>query len=40
MCRTIRENVSCRARYRLFQDEQLLWAGESCQASFEYEYPC
>lgn len=40
MCRTIRENVSCRARYRLFQDGQLLWAGESCQASFEYEYPC
>ena len=39
MSRTIRENVSCRARYRLFRDREVLWAGESSQASFEYEYP-
>lgn len=39
MSRTIRENVSCRARYRLYDSHHLLWAGESCQASFEYEYP-
>lgn len=39
MSRTIRENVSCHARYRLFQDGEVLWAGESRQASFEYEYP-
>lgn len=39
MSRTIRENVSCHARYCLFQRGEILWAGESRQASFEYEYP-
>lgn len=39
MSRTIRENVSCHARYCLFRNGEVLWAGESRQASFEYEYP-
>lgn len=39
MSQTIRENVSCHARYCLFQRGEILWAGESRQASFEYEYP-
>lgn len=39
MSRTIRENLSCHARYRLYDGDRLIWAGESHQASFEYEYP-
>lgn len=39
MSRTIRENLSCHARYRLYDGDRLLWAGESRQASFEYEFP-
>lgn len=39
MSRTVRENLSCHARYQLYDGGRLLWAGESRQASFEYEYP-
>lgn len=40
MSRTIRENLSCHARYQLFNAGHLIWELESHRASFEYEYPC
>ena len=39
MTRTIRENVSCRARYCLKKGGRTLLGLETPSASFEYEYP-
>lgn len=39
MERTIRENVSCDARYRLWRGDRLLLDVQTDRASFEYEYP-
>lgn len=39
MSRTIHENLSCHARYTLAKSGKIIWAHESRQASFEYEYP-
>ncbi|MBO4216407.1 MAG: hypothetical protein J5940_00530 [Clostridia bacterium] len=39
MARTIRENASCRARYKLEKEGRVLLEFESNRASFEYEYP-
>lgn len=39
MTRTIRESPACRAAYRFEQDGQVLFAFETQQASFEFEYP-
>lgn len=39
MCRVIRENLSCHARYCLSKQGRVVWEKESHQASFEYEYP-
>lgn len=38
MCRTIRENISCRASYCFKQNGQTLFSFISSKASFEYEY--
>lgn len=38
MTRTIRENVRCKAFYRLRKNGQTVFAFETEQASFEYEY--
>lgn len=38
MSRTIRENVSCKAFYRLRKNGQTIFALEADRASFEYEY--
>lgn len=39
MARTIHESAACRARYRLYRGNTLLFSLDSGQASFEYEYP-
>jgi len=39
MERTIHESASCRARYKLVRDGEVLLDIESGNASFEYEYP-
>lgn len=39
MRRSIRENVSCRARYRLARSGETLLEFETDSAAFEYEYP-
>lgn len=39
MVRTIHENASCRAYYRFRKKDHTLFAFETKQASFEYEYP-
>lgn len=39
MVRTIRENISCRARYCLREKGTTILAFESPNASFEFEYP-
>lgn len=39
MERTIRENISCTARYRLWRGDRLLLDVQTDRASFEYEYP-
>jgi len=38
MARMIRENPSCRARYRFMENENVIFDFTSDQASFEYEY--
>ena len=38
MFRIIKENTSCRARYRLENKEKTLFSFETDNASFEYEY--
>jgi hypothetical protein len=38
MTRMIRENPSCRARYRFMENERVIFDFISEQASFEYEY--
>ena len=38
MKRTIRENISCHARYRLLKKDRVLLDFDSSKASFEYEY--
>lgn len=39
MSRSIRENVTCRARYRFSTGDNTLFAFETPCAAFEYEYP-
>lgn len=39
MVRTIHESVACRASYRFRKEGRTLFAFETKQASFEYEYP-
>ena len=39
MGRTIRESLTCRARYTFESDGKILLDTESTQAAFEYEYP-
>lgn len=39
MTRTIHESASCKARYRLLREGEVLLDIESDRASFEYEYP-
>lgn len=39
MARTIHESAACRARYRLYRGDTLLFSLDSGRASFEYEYP-
>ncbi len=39
MVRTIRESVTCRARYRFRKGRKTLFSFVTEQASFEYEYP-
>lgn len=39
MTRSIRENVSCRARYRFCIGQKTVLSLETTQAAFEYEYP-
>ncbi len=39
MVRTIRESLTCRARYRFRKGKKVLFSFVTQQASFEYEYP-
>ena len=38
MARTVRENIRCRARYRLYSGDRALLDLDTDRASFEYEY--